>query len=72
MTDAVPAPAADPLVTADVDAVGCWTWDQLVRKLMEARDCSWPAAEEYIAEHGEDQAERVVRARWRDVRGNTA
>jgi len=39
---------------------------RLVPAVMEARNCSKPAAEAFIDDHGRQQAERVVRARWRN------
>jgi hypothetical protein len=58
----VPAPKADPL--DEPDAVVPRPHGDLVADLMEARDCDKAAAEDWIAAHGADAAERVIRARW--------
>jgi hypothetical protein len=63
MPDPVPPPAADSrhVPAADVQPQPD---RELVYGLMEARDCSKPAAERYLDEHGADHCERLLRARW--------
>lgn len=66
----VEPPKADPLDKPD-GTVKPRPYNRLVAGLMEARDCSKGEAHKFILECGGQEAERVIRARWRGSRWST-
>jgi hypothetical protein len=65
MPNPVAPPKADPLAVDEADTISPRPLAELLAPVMELRDCSRAAAEQYIHSEGRVAVERELAARWR-------
>jgi hypothetical protein len=64
----VPTPGVDPLHIDSDATVSIRGRSDLLYGIMQMRDCSFPEAERYLANNGQEQVERELRARLQSTK----